>query len=110
MLHISSGTFSKARITKSTLAFYVKNSIISIRRYRIFCFVTESLARENIHLRHENCQLRSATMELETQQTIISLQNDLLICEEKQSVNVQVMVQNPAQDLVKTKLLTYRMN
>ena len=49
-------------------------------------------------------------MELETQQTIISFQNDLLICEEKQSVNVQVMVQNPAQDLVKTKLLTYRMN
>ena len=110
MLHISSGTFSKARITKSTLTFNVKNSTISIRRNRIFCFVSESLARENVHLRHKSCQLRSATMELEAQQTIISLQNDLSICEEKQSVNVQVMVQNPAQDLVMTKLLTFRMN
>ena len=49
--------------------------------------------------------LKSAT--IEAQQSVIRLQNDLLVCKDKQIENVQVFVQNAVQDSVKTGLKSY---
>ena len=49
--------------------------------------------------------LKSAT--IEAQQSVIRLQNDLLVCKDKQIENFQVFVQNAVQDSVKTGLKSY---
>ena len=47
------------------------------------------------------------TATIEAQQSVIRLQNDLLVCKDKHIENVQVVVQNAVQDSVKTGLKSY---
>ena len=63
------------------------------------------LSEETDQLRQENSRLKNST--ISAQETVISLQNELLVCKDKQLDEVNTAVRSAVQESVKTEIVSY---
>ena len=106
---ISQDSFNKTTVTKKMLSSHIHRlNNIRMEKTKLFLDLYDlacELFRENDMLRHEASELKSTT--IEAQEKVISVQNELLICKDKQLERVGSVVENAVQHSVKTEMKSY---
>ena len=116
MRYINTETFNRPRITKATSSVYIKklNNVQLTKSNLLHELkdVSEQISTANVQLSLESDrsgqeynQLKTST--IEAQETVIRLQNELLISKDKQLSEVHATVQSAVQESVKTEIVSY---
>ena len=116
MQYINTETFNKPKITKATLSVYIKklNNIQLTKSNLLHELkdVSDQISTANVQLSlesdrswQENNQLKTST--IEAQETVIRLQNELLISKDKQLSEVHTAVQRAVEESVKTEIVIW---